>query len=380
MQSLGKAQPFPTEGGKAAIRLSPAMATQHSGKGRLVARVLARSWRDGELPDLQLSEAELDQVTPLLYDSGAAALGWHRISKTSLRASASAEVMHQAYRLQSLQSDIHEQKIEKVFRLFREAEIPALLAKGWAVAGLYSSRALRPFGDIDLCVHPKDFSRAEELISTAQAADCWVDLHQGFSELQQRSFAELWSRSATVTLRAEDIHILGREDQLALSAIHLLKHGAWRPLWLCDVAVTIESLPADFDWSICLGKNETRAKWIKSAIGLAVELLQADPARLPAECITEIPAWLIENVLKHWQRPFAMYQPPMSHPIPMRNLIRQPSQLLEGLRQRWPDPILATISVNGEFNNLPRFPYQLANCVSRLTRFFAAAGNGVVQH
>src|ERR1044071_6458933 len=106
-------------------------------KGRLVARVLAQSWRDGDLPELQLSEVELDQVTPLLYDSGAAALGWFRISKTNLRNSASAAVMHQAYCLQSLQSDIHEQKIEKIFRLFREANIQVLLAKGWAVAGLY---------------------------------------------------------------------------------------------------------------------------------------------------------------------------------------------------------------------------------------------------
>ena len=349
-------------------------------KSSLVARVLAGSWRSTDLPALQLSETELDQVTPLLYDSGAAALGWFRISKTAMRNCPSAEVMHQAYRLQSLQSDIHEQKIQKIFRLFREAGIQVLLAKGWAVAGLYDSKALRPFGDIDLCVQPNDFTRAQELIATPEAADCWVDLHQSFSELHERSFGELWLRSSSLQLQDEEIRILSSEDQLALSAIHLLKHGAWRPLWLCDIAVIIESVSPDFDWGVCLGENGTRGKWIKSAIGMAIELLEADPARLPDSVRTEVPAWLIESVLKHWQRPFAIYQPPMSHPIPMRNLIRQPSLLLEGLRQRWPDPILATISVNGEFNNLPRFPYQLANCVSRLTRFFAGAGNEVVQH
>ncbi len=113
-------------------------------KGNLVAEVLAGSWRNSGIPNLRMTEIELDAVTPLLYDSGTAALGWHRLKQTPLRTSASAEVLHQAYRLQSLQSEIHEQKIEKVFRLFREARIEGVLAKGWAAAGLYGDRTLRP--------------------------------------------------------------------------------------------------------------------------------------------------------------------------------------------------------------------------------------------
>jgi hypothetical protein len=337
-------------------------------KGSLVAEILSGAWRSSNVPPLHFSEADLDVVTPLLYDSGTAGLGWRRISTTPLRIAASAEVLHHAYRLQSLQSEIHEQKIEKVFRLLRQAQVDAVLAKGWATAGMYAQRALRPYGDIDICMRPEQFKLAAEILSAPEASDCWVDLHQHFSEIDDRTIDQLFIRSRTVTLGNEQIRILGPEDQLALSCIHLLKHGAWRPLWLCDVGVTIETLPATFDWEVCLGRNNTRANWIISAIGLAKSLLGADTERAPSRTNAPLPSWLIENVLKLWARPFNIYQPPMSHPVAMNDLLRHPTGLIEGLRQRWPNPIIATISVNGEFNNLPRLPYQMANCISRIGR------------
>lgn len=352
--------------------------TSHT--GGLVASALAGSWRTTNVPELTLTEQEFDAVTPLLYESGAAALGWHRVSKSKLRDSASAEVLHHAYRLQSLQSDIHEQKIEKVFRLLREAGLQAVLAKGWATAGLYSTRALRPFGDIDICVTPENFRVARDLFSSSAAEDCWVDLHQHFSELGNRKVEQLFERAAEVKLGAEQVRILSLEDQLALSAIHLLKHGGWRPLWLCDIAVIVESLPDSFSWDTCLGADKTRAKWIMCAIGLARELLDADLARVPSFAKTEVPPWLLENVLKQWAKPFAINQPPMSHPIPMADLLRHPARLPEGLRQRWPNPILATISVNGDFNNLPRFPYQLANCFTRIGRLLMGSADAASDH
>jgi len=337
-------------------------------KGGLVAEVLAGSWRESALPTLEISERELDEVTPLLYDSGTAALGWRRVKQTSLRDCSAAETLHQAYRLQSLQSEIHEQGIEKVFSLLRQANVDAVLAKGWATAGMYAEKALRPYGDIDICVRPEHLTVAEEVLRAPEANDCWVDLHKHFSEIDDRTIDELFARSRTVSLGKEEIRILGLEDQLALSCIHLLKHGAWRPLWLCDVGVAIESLPATFDWDVCLGKNSTRAHWIICAIGLAKRLLRTNNENLPAELEMPLPAWLIENVVKQWANPFAIDQPPMSHPVPMADLLRHPTGLLDGLRQRWPNPIIATISVNGEFNNLPRLPYQMANCLSRIGR------------
>jgi hypothetical protein len=339
-------------------------------KGHLVADILSCSWRESTSPPFEIAEVDLDEVTPLLYGSGAAALGWWRIRETSLKASPSAAVLHQAYRLQALQSAIHEQKIEKVFRLLGQASVGAILVKGWAAAGLYPDAALRPYGDIDLCVRPEHFKRAEDVLSTGEASDCWVDLHKHFSELDERGIDELFARSRLVKLVDEQIRILSAEDHLALLCIHLLKHGAWRPLWLCDVGAAIESLPPGFNWDVCLGRSSKRSSWVISAIGLAHRLLNANIERLPAaNRAKHLPAWLVENVLEQWATPFATNQPPMSHSAPMARYLRNPHGLLKDLQKRWPNPIIATISINGEFNNLPRLPYQLGNCVLRAGRF-----------
>jgi hypothetical protein len=350
-------------------------------QGQLVAKALAGAWRSKDLPVFDLSKSELDEITPLLMGSGAAALSWRRVSNSCLRESPSGELLHQAYRLQSLQSEIQEQKIEKVFRLLRGASVEAILAKGWAAAGLYPDRTLRPYGDIDICVRPRDYKLVEELFSQPDASECPVDLHRHFSEIGNRSVDELLSRSRLQQVGQEQLRVLSDEDHLALLCIHLLKHGAWRPLWLCDVAVVMESASASFDWELCLGKDDTRANWIRCGFGLAHRLLDARTDKLPSKVgrLTP-PEWLIETVLKQWSTPFAAYQAPMNHPIPMADLWRQPLDLFDGVRQRWPNPIIATISVHGRLNNVPRLPYQIANCVTRAIRFLIPRTNQLQEH
>ena len=317
-----------------------------------------------------MSAIQLDEVAPLLYGSGAGALGWWRLRNTELRDSPAAEFLHQAYRLQTLQSAIHEEKIAKVFQLLCDAAIEPMLVKGWAAAGMYPERGLRPYGDIDLVVRSEKFERATEVLAQPSAKDCWVDLHRHLSEVDDRSTDQLFARARRVMLKEKTVTLLSAEDHLALLAVHLLKHGAWRPLWLCDIGAAIESLPSGFDWDICLGKNLKRARWIKTAIALAERLLSARVDRLPSEVRNlRLPEWLVESVLSQWKQPFAINQPPMNHPIPMSGALREPRTLVEALRQRWPNPILATISVNGDFNGVPRLPYQLGNCLMRAGHF-----------
>jgi len=341
-------------------------------RGALVSEILLGSWRASQSPGLDLSEVQLDEVTPLLYGSGAAALGWWRVRYTALHRTPSATVLHQAYRLQSLQAAIHQEKIKKIFRLCRGAGIEPILIKGWAAAGLYPERGLRPYGDIDLVVRPEKYQRAMTVIASPEAQDCWVDLHENISELADRSLGELFDRSQTVRLEEDAIRVLSPEDHLALLAVHLLKHGAWRPLWLCDIGAAVESLPDQFDWELCLGRDRRRAGWITSAIGLAHKLLGARVASpIIADRATRLPAWLPAAVLRQWQQPFATKQSPTKHPVPIASQLRQPSGLWQGLRQRWPDPILATVSVHGQLNGLPRFPYQIANFVLRFGQFLS---------
>ena len=341
-------------------------------RSHLVSTILAGSWRKSDFPLLEFSESQLDEVTPLLYGSGAGGLGWWRVRNTVLRTSASAEVLHQAYRLQVLQSAIHEHKICKVFGLLAQASIEAILVKGWAAAGLYPERGLRPYGDIDLLVRPEQSEAALKLLAGSEVQDCWIDLHKGISELDDRPIRELFERSQRLPLHEGTVTVLSSEDHLALLAVHLLKHGAWRPLWLCDIGAAIESLPENFDWDVCLGRSRTRSGWIIAAIRLAHTLLGARINSVPSEAAPlKPPDWLTQNVLREWEQPFAGNQPPMSHPLPMSTVLRKPGMLPEALRQRWPNPILATISVNGQFNSMPRLPYQMGNCLLRAARLLA---------
>lgn len=345
-----------------------------SSRASLVAATLEGSWRTSPSHDFHISTKQLDEVTPLLHDSGAAGLAWWRIRETGLRDTPSGELLHQAFRLLALQANIHQTKIQRIFRLMRAAGVEPILLKGWAIARLFPEPALRPYGDIDLFVRAQDYGAAQRVIESEDARGCWVDLHARISELAESSAEDLFARSELVPCGDEQVRVLGAEDHFALLAIHLLKHGAWRPTWLCDLGLLLESMASDFDWDLCLGKNKRRANWILAAVGLAHELVGAEIGNEQiAARASEIPAWLARSVLKEWETPFAIDQPPMSHRAPMRSYLRHPRGLLSDLAHRWPNPILATISVNGKFNRLPRLPYQLANCLRRSISFVTAS-------
>jgi len=334
-------------------------------RGLLVAATLAGSWR-ALLPTLRLSADDLDEVTPLLYNSGGAALAWYRIRETELRATASAEVLHQGYRLQALQIAMRLEKIELVYQLLGEANIDAIMVKGWAVSNFYPERALRPLGDIDLLVKPKDYEVARAIFERPEARSFWVDLHKGLVELPDRSVDELFARAQTVKLRATEVRVLSTPDHLALLAIHLLKHGAFRPLWLCDIGAVVESLPTDFDWNTCLGANKRRATWIASSILLAHQLLEASIDNVPlTESARQIPQWLVDSVLKQWGNLFPGDHLPVQPRPLMIHSLGSPGEMLKAIRERWPDPIVATFNMRGRINNFPRLPYQLGAFAAR---------------
>ena len=338
--------------------------------GDLVAAILSKSWLDSFPPDPPLSPLELDQVASLLYQSGGAGLGWWRIRGSDLRRTTSGEMLHQAFRLQTLQAVIHETKIRRVFSLLRSVNVEPILIKGWAVARTYPQPALRPYGDIDLIVAPRDYQRAIRRVE--QLRDCQIDFHALPFELADRSIEELFARSQLAPCGGAQVRILSQEDHFALLAIHLLKHGAWRPLWLCDLAVLLES-SSNFDWNICLGRDRRRANWILAATGLAQNLLHASIRdKEIAARAGKVPAWLRQQVLKEWDAPFADMQSPFRHRAPISFYLRRPRGLLGDLARRWPNPIVATISVKGTFGARRRARYEFGNWVMRAARVVAA--------
>jgi hypothetical protein len=339
--------------------------------GRVVANFLAGSWR-ALPPDPNISSEELKLIAPLLLQSGAAGLAWWRIRDSRLNECEPALQLRSAYQLHSLQAAIHRTEIEEVILLLNSAGVEPVLVKGWAVARLYPEEGLRPYGDIDLCFLPDQYLKAVAVLKSPDAAKYSVDVHEGFAKLDDLSVDELMASSEPARLGAAKFRLLGGEDQLRILCTHLLRHSAWRPMWLCDIAAAAESRPASFDWQRCLGSNEREADWVACAIGLAHQLLEARVDDTPAaQRAKRLPRWLIPDVMKNWDQPFPELYPPLSYLAlpPMTTYLRHPAGVLKALRTRWPDPIEATIRLRGPFNEMPRLPFQIGNALWRIVRF-----------
>ena len=172
----------------------------------------------------------------------------------------------------------------------------------------------------------------------------------------------MFARSEWIKLGEASIRIPAAEDHLRLVAIHSLSHGAWRPVWLCDIAAMLEDLPQDFDWDRCLGHEPRVARWISSVIELAHRLLGACVDGVPSRGrIQRLPEWFTRTVLNEWQTPVAeRYRGAslafaLAHPERLIN----PRKLLVELKARWPNGIQATVETGGPFNEGARLPYQV---------------------
>ena len=58
------------------------------------------------------------------------------------------------------------------------------------------------------------------------------------------------------------------------------------------------------------------------------------------------------------------------HLTPMTTVWRTPVYALKGVRHHWPNPFDGTIGVKGPFNEMPRLPFQLGNCLLRTINYF----------
>jgi hypothetical protein len=337
--------------------------------GKLVGDLLSESWRTNPSA-ARNTESDLVAITPLLLGSGAGALAWTRVRDSELRESSSAVELQQAYRLHAVHATAFENDITKVISLLRSAGVDPALAKGWAVARLYPDTGLRPYGDIDLYVRPSEYSLAARVCRSSEGQKYFVDLHDRFDRLDGLTVDELYDRSQVLKLGDVEVRVPCAEDHLRILSLHFLRHGAWRPLWLCDIAVAIESRPPDFDWDLCLGRNRKTDDWVACCIGLAHQLLGAEIEDTPvAARAKNLPGWLISNVLKQWEAPYSTNQPPMTHRAPMASYLLHPRGLFADLRRRWPNPIEATVYTGGPFNELPRWPFQVAECIARTAKF-----------
>ena len=333
-----------------------------SKKGGLLATALAGAWRQSPPPPAMSAE-ELGEITPLLLETGAGALGWWRFQHSALATSPAGKRLRRSYQLHTLQAAVHEQALARAVGLLRSAGIEPLLAKGWAIARLYPESGLRPYGDLDLLVRPEAYGAAKATPNVMRAG---VDLHARFAELDDRPLDELYRRSQLVALGDVDVRILGPEDHLRLLCLHLLHHGFWRPTWLCDVGVTLDCLPAAFDWGYFLSGKERRSSWVVCVLRVAQQMLDARLDGLPdGRMAVELPEWLVPAVLQAWGA---------GHPDYVRlfkTYLRRPGGVVGAIRRRWPSRIQAAAAWRMPSSIAPAGPLRAWDFTVRGARWLA---------
>jgi hypothetical protein len=277
-----------------------------------------------------------------------------------------AEELQQTQRLNILHGAMFEARLGQAVSLLRAALVEPLLIKGWSVARFYPEEGLRPYGDIDLVVRPSEYTKALKVLNSPEAVGNTVDLHKGLRRLDRHSFEEVYECGEFARLGEIMVKVPSREDHLRILAAHALGHGVWRPIWLCDVALLLETRPSGFDWSRCFGRDARRAEWVWCALGLAHALLGAEIRNTPIEGLVKgMPGWVVESVRRQWNGRLERH---VSQQRPILSLLRSREAGLGAILSRWPSPVEATVSVGGSFDSFPRLPYQLASSALRASR------------
>jgi hypothetical protein len=261
-------------------------------------------------------------------------------------------------RFQSLELLRRERWLATLFSAFESHGIRAATFKGWAIARLYGRPGLRPVGDVDLLVRPEEIGHARQVLA-GLPGETEVDLQSNLSRyLPDRSVDALLLASETVPVTGRTIRVLGPSDHLRLVCLHQLHHGCWRPLWLCDVAVLLEALPADFSWSACLAGSRHLGEGVLACVQLACEWLGARPTVPPPS--SGVPGWFERAVERAWAHGYR----PTPEPLEGISWSRLPSALWA----RWPDPLSSTLHLDAPFRGVPRLPLQLLELLRRGSR------------
>jgi hypothetical protein len=344
-------------------------------RGQTIATLLAGSWRSTVAP-AGLNDGELAEITSFLLRSGAGPLAWRRIASTPLAETVAAHELRHASLLHLMQAEVHRTNLLQLLEFLAERGLDLLLIKGWSVSRLYPNPKLRPYGDFDLVFPPGQLAEVLPEFSALGNACGEIDLHDGLPDLADHPWSEVWARSQLVEFGERTIRVPGPEDQLRQQCLHLLRHGAWRPLWLCDIGAILESAGPDFDVDYFLSGRQTASAWVRAAIALASLLLDVRASRFGGE---PPPAWLTEAVLEQWGRGICGD----SHNrdgTPLLEQLLRPRSWRRALRSRWPNAIEASLQMRqSPHSRVPRLFVQGAvvacragSLIQRLPRKFAA--------
>jgi hypothetical protein len=177
----------------------------------------------------------------------------------------------------------------------RHASIRVMALKGPGLSRtVYEEPALRPYDDIDLCVHGADPDRVAAVLEgagfseisryrqsattsrdfVANTTQTLVEIHTDLLEigLPARCEAERWGRASAVPGLA-GIQMLSPEDQLVHLSFHAHTHGFNRLIWLKDIDLVVREAGARLDWDLV--QSVSRREELGSSVWLALDFARA---------------------------------------------------------------------------------------------------------
>jgi hypothetical protein len=370
-----------------------------------------------------VSLPELISVLPVLIGSGSVGIVWPQLRDSIGSDSVVGMVLEEAFRSQEAHNARVTRGLGRVVSRLRDGGVEPVLIKGLAVARLYPAELVRTAGDIDLVVRDEDCGTAQEVLADVrlsfhadpaarrafaargQGGDhgdrpyVEVDLHRfstWYGARHERFFADVECVPIGETL----VRVPRVEDHLRALCLHFLRHGAVRPMRLCDIALLVESgggiglrpmggelsairpygssgdsadrpygVPDELDWDRVLNGTAREIEQIAVTLRLAEELLGAGLDDAPAEIRDRaLPSWLVPAVLRQWEE-----NPQRTVPH-IRELMTTPRDAYTALARRWPDPISATIRTGGRFDDSPGGRLMMRAYLKHLLLFSRARG------
>ena len=143
--------------------------------------------------------------------------------------------------------------------------------------------------------------------------------------------------------------------------VHWLTDGGAHKQRLWDIYYAVHNRGSDFDWDRFLSLVDVRRRrWLACTLGLAQRFLGLDLDDTPIKDeAADLPAWLVDTVEKEWASEDRLW--PLDASLgDMKLFVRQ-------FRKRFhPNPIWATVHMNGSFDAKTRLFYQLGSWFKRI--------------
>jgi hypothetical protein len=264
----------------------------------------------------------------------------------------------------TLQSRISELRVVEAFRFMREKGIEPILIKGLAAARYYPEKWRRQYSDVDLCVEPASFERAKKLAESPEGRKYNIDLHKGLRHLDLVPWDDLARNSELIeieNIKNSCVRVLRPEDHLRVLCTHWLTDGGAYKERLWDIFYLIENRPEAFDWGRCLdAAGPKRRRWVVCCIGLAHKYLNLNIKDTPvAEEAENLPLWLTKTVETEWNSTVRLK--------PLYTCLNEKKVLWEQIKKRIPpNPIQATVEMEGDFDETSRLKYQWGSVLARI--------------